>query len=212
MRARAELRHRSQCVRHRSFEDTVRPRLLHKTEAFALLPPPPELRPVEGRPREAQVRHASRLLCRRFLRRVPSRPPAGRRLSRQGVDDEGAAGAHVRARPGGPAHRPSRLDRLSRMATASDARDASRSACAPAALLQQARVAGQLPHPDTTPEDMLVDDSATAVVAELGQCLTEMDVHGRVFGTCSVDDRARRSRARPARSSVAAVRQGVRPS
>jgi type IV secretion system protein TrbE len=40
--------------------------------------------------------------------------------------------------------------------------------------------------PDTRPEEMLVDDSATAIVAEMGQCLTEMEVHGHVFGACSL--------------------------
>ena len=37
-----------------------------------------------------------------------------------------------------------------------------------------------------TPEEMLVDESASAVVHELGQSLTEMEVHGHVFGACSV--------------------------
>jgi type IV secretion system protein TrbE len=39
---------------------------------------------------------------------------------------------------------------------------------------------------ETRPEDMLVDDSATATVQELGQSLTEMEVHGRFFGACSL--------------------------
>ena len=34
-------------------------------------------------------------------------------------------------------------------------------------------------------EDVLVDESASAVVRELGQGLTDMDVHGNVFGECS---------------------------
>src|SRR5262249_44424080 len=38
----------------------------------------------------------------------------------------------------------------------------------------------------TKPEEMLVDDSATATVSELGQALTEMEVHGRFFGACSL--------------------------
>ncbi|MCC7241557.1 MAG: DUF87 domain-containing protein [Acidobacteria bacterium] len=50
--------------------------------------------------------------------------------------------------------------------------------------------------PQTRPEEMLVDDSASATVTELGQSLTEMEVHGRFFGRCSLSvvvyDRDRR--------------------
>ena len=38
----------------------------------------------------------------------------------------------------------------------------------------------------TKPEEMLVDESATATVQELGQCLTDIEVHGRFFGACSL--------------------------
>ncbi len=38
----------------------------------------------------------------------------------------------------------------------------------------------------TKPEEMLVDDSATATVNELGQSLTAMEVHGHFFGACSL--------------------------
>jgi type IV secretion system protein VirB4 len=38
----------------------------------------------------------------------------------------------------------------------------------------------------TKPEEMLVDDSATATVNELGQGLTAMEVHGHFFGSCSL--------------------------
>jgi len=38
----------------------------------------------------------------------------------------------------------------------------------------------------TRPEDMLVDDSATATITELGEGLTEMDVRGHFFGACSL--------------------------
>jgi type IV secretion system protein VirB4 len=41
-------------------------------------------------------------------------------------------------------------------------------------------------HTQTTPEEMLVDDSATATVTELGQSLTAMEVHGQFFGHCSL--------------------------
>ena len=38
--------------------------------------------------------------------------------------------------------------------------------------------------PQTRPEEMLVDDSASAIVHELGQSLTEMEVRGHFFGYC----------------------------
>jgi type IV secretion system protein TrbE len=41
-------------------------------------------------------------------------------------------------------------------------------------------------NPQTRPEDMLVDDSATATVTELGQSLTAMEVDGHFFGQCSL--------------------------
>jgi type IV secretion system protein VirB4 len=40
--------------------------------------------------------------------------------------------------------------------------------------------------PDTRPEEMLVDDSANATVRQLGEALTEMEVNGHFFGTCSL--------------------------
>jgi type IV secretion system protein VirB4 len=40
--------------------------------------------------------------------------------------------------------------------------------------------------PQTRPEEMLVDDSASATVGELGQSLTEMEVRGHFFGACSL--------------------------
>lgn len=40
--------------------------------------------------------------------------------------------------------------------------------------------------PDTKPEEMLVDDSASATVQQLGGALTEMEVNGHMFGTCSL--------------------------
>lgn len=50
--------------------------------------------------------------------------------------------------------------------------------------------------PQTRPEEMLVDDSASATVNELGQSLTEMEVRGHFFGQCSLSivayDRDRR--------------------
>jgi type IV secretion/conjugal transfer VirB4 family ATPase len=39
---------------------------------------------------------------------------------------------------------------------------------------------------DTRPEEMLVDESATATVKQLGEALTELDVHGHFFGECSL--------------------------
>src|SRR3954471_7012298 len=40
--------------------------------------------------------------------------------------------------------------------------------------------------PNATPDQMLVDQSATSQVEELGQCLTSIDVHGRAFGASSL--------------------------
>jgi type IV secretion system protein VirB4 len=40
--------------------------------------------------------------------------------------------------------------------------------------------------PDTRPEEMLIDDSAHATVRQLGDALTELEVHGHFFGTCSL--------------------------
>jgi type IV secretion system protein TrbE len=40
--------------------------------------------------------------------------------------------------------------------------------------------------PQTRPEEMLVDESAGAVVAELGACLTEMELDGHFFGAASL--------------------------
>jgi type IV secretion system protein VirB4 len=40
--------------------------------------------------------------------------------------------------------------------------------------------------PETRPEEMLVDDSATATVKQLGDALTEIEVNGHVFGRCSL--------------------------
>jgi type IV secretion system protein TrbE len=40
--------------------------------------------------------------------------------------------------------------------------------------------------PQTKPEEMLVDDSATATVNELGESLTELEVRGHFFGECSL--------------------------
>jgi type IV secretion/conjugal transfer VirB4 family ATPase len=40
--------------------------------------------------------------------------------------------------------------------------------------------------PNTTPDQMLVDQSATSQVDQLGQCLTSIDVHGHAFGASSL--------------------------
>ena len=40
--------------------------------------------------------------------------------------------------------------------------------------------------PETRPEEMLVDDSASATVRQLGDALTELEVNGHFFGTCSL--------------------------
>lgn len=40
--------------------------------------------------------------------------------------------------------------------------------------------------PETRPEEMLVDDSASTTVRQLGDALTELEVHGHFFGRCSL--------------------------
>jgi type IV secretion/conjugal transfer VirB4 family ATPase len=40
--------------------------------------------------------------------------------------------------------------------------------------------------PETRPEEMLVDDSASTMVKQLGDALTELEVHGHFFGSCSL--------------------------
>jgi type IV secretion system protein VirB4 len=40
--------------------------------------------------------------------------------------------------------------------------------------------------PESSAEEMLVDDSATATVHHLGDALTEIEVHGHFFGACSL--------------------------
>ena len=40
--------------------------------------------------------------------------------------------------------------------------------------------------PEAKAEEMLVDESATATVKQLGDALTEMEVNGHVFGRCSL--------------------------
>ena len=42
------------------------------------------------------------------------------------------------------------------------------------------------PAPEAKGEEMLVDESATATVRQLGDALTEMEVNGHVFGRCSL--------------------------
>ena len=69
--------------------------------------------------------------------------------------------------------------------------------------------------PDTKPEEMLTDDSATATVRQLGDALTEMEVNGHFFGQCSLtlvlqahDARALQQQAAEARKAFA-VHDGV---
>lgn len=40
--------------------------------------------------------------------------------------------------------------------------------------------------PETRPDEMLVDESASATVRQLGDALTELEVHGHFFGECSL--------------------------
>ncbi len=68
--------------------------------------------------------------------------------------------------------------------------------------------------PDTRPEEMLVDDSAGATVRQLGDALTELEVNGHFFGSCSLtlvlhgdDGRALQQQAAEA-TKVVAVHDG----
>lgn len=69
--------------------------------------------------------------------------------------------------------------------------------------------------PDTKPDHMLVDDSATNVVEELGQCLSDTEINGRVFGSSSLtlvvydDDTARLDRGVSDCAKVFAGHDGV---
>jgi type IV secretion system protein VirB4 len=69
--------------------------------------------------------------------------------------------------------------------------------------------------PQTTPDEMLVDDSASAVVGELGACLTDMEVHGHVFGATSLSlvvwdrDRTRLARTAAQCATVFAAHDGT---
>ena len=40
--------------------------------------------------------------------------------------------------------------------------------------------------PEARPEEMLVDDSASTMVKQMGDALTELEVHGHFFGSCSL--------------------------
>ena len=64
--------------------------------------------------------------------------------------------------------------------------------------------------PDTRPEEMLVDDSASATVRQLGDALTETEVNGHFFGHCSLtlvlhgtDPRALQQQAAEASKTIA---------
>ncbi len=69
--------------------------------------------------------------------------------------------------------------------------------------------------PETKSEHMLVDESATSIVSELGQCLTETEVDGRVFGSSSFtvvlydEDAATLDRAVSECAKVFAAHDGV---
>lgn len=40
--------------------------------------------------------------------------------------------------------------------------------------------------PDTRPDEMLVDETASGIVRQLGEALTDVEVHGHFFGECSL--------------------------
>ena len=63
--------------------------------------------------------------------------------------------------------------------------------------------------PETRPEEMLVDESASTTVRQLGDAMTEMEVNGHFFGECSLTlvlyDRDRRGVERAAAEAVKAM-------
>lgn len=69
--------------------------------------------------------------------------------------------------------------------------------------------------PDTRPDHMLIDESATTIVSELGQALADTEVHGRVFGSSSLslvlfnEDTASLDRAVSACAKVFAAHDGL---
>ena len=70
--------------------------------------------------------------------------------------------------------------------------------------------------PDTRPEEMLVDESASATVRQLGDALTELEVNGHFFGDCSLslvlfseDARTTGARRPPRPSKVMASHDGA---
>src|SRR5437879_5083385 len=65
---------------------------------------------------------------------------------------------------------------------------------------------------EARPEDMLVDDSASATVHQLGDALTELEVNGHFFGQCSLtivlhgpDGHALRRQAAEAAKTIAVL-------
>jgi type IV secretion/conjugal transfer VirB4 family ATPase len=69
--------------------------------------------------------------------------------------------------------------------------------------------------PDTKHDDMLVDDSASATVTQLGDLLTDMEVHGHFLGECSLtlvlydQDRRTVERAAAEATKVMAAHDGT---
>ena len=69
--------------------------------------------------------------------------------------------------------------------------------------------------PETRAEEMLVDDSATATIKQLGDALTELEVHGHAFGECSLtlvlydQDQRRLARAAADATTALAVHDGT---
>ena len=75
---------------------------LAKAEAFRFFRQLVNYNPATAAAAHPHLRHASRLLRRRFGHRLPPRPPGGRRSARQGAVDEGAAEPHLCPCAGGP--------------------------------------------------------------------------------------------------------------
>ena len=141
-RAVAQLHHKAAAFEVQ-LADSVRPTTPRRPTP-SVLPPPGELRAGSSGGRGAPVRHAPRLLRRRTPRSSATAPTWISATSGEGADDEGAAGRDVRACARRPVHRARRVHRLPRVAADPERSDAPGPSDAPAALLQQARVAGEL--------------------------------------------------------------------
>ena len=147
-----------------------------------------ELRRQCGRRGDDQPTRRSRgLLHGRFGRGVPSRPPRGRPAGGQGAVDEGGPEPDARPCPWRTVRDPGRVHRLP--GVAANAFDRMRRDIQTRRrhfFNSASRIVNYITPGEARPEDMLVDESASATVRQLGDALTEIEVNGHVFGDCSL--------------------------